>query len=65
MTWITFVMRMAQFITGEFGIALFGILLGIAGVRAAIEHRLHAFGYTLLGGVITFSSAWAVQTFMA
>lgn len=65
MSWTTFAANAAQFVIGQFGIGLFALLLGIAGIRAAVEHRLHAVGYAILGGVITFSAAWAVTTFMA
>jgi hypothetical protein len=64
MSWITFAQNAAQFVTGPFGISIFAVLVGIAGVRSAIEHRWHSVGYAIGGGVVTFSSAWAVQTFM-
>jgi hypothetical protein len=63
-SWITFAQNAAQFIIGPFGISIFAVLLGLAGMRVAIEHRWHAVGYTIAGGVITFAAAWAVTTFM-
>lgn len=64
MNWLTFATNASQFISGPFGISAFALLLGLAGMRLAIEHRWHAVGYAIAGGVIAFSAAWAVQTFM-
>jgi hypothetical protein len=64
MSWIAFAQNAAAFVVGPFGISIFAVLLGIAGIRSAIEHRWHAVGYAIGGGVVTFASAWAVQTFM-
>jgi hypothetical protein len=63
-SWIAFAQNAAQFIVGPFGISIFAVILGWAGIRVAIEHRWHAVGYAIAGGVITFGAAWAVQTFM-
>ena len=64
MSWLTFATNASQFITGPFGISIFILMLGISGMRLAFEHRWHSVGYTIAGGVIAFSAAWAVQTFM-
>lgn len=64
MSWIQFAQQAAQFIIGPFGISIFAVILGLAGIRVGIEHRWHYVGYAIAGGVITFSAAWAVNTFM-
>ena len=64
MSWLAAAQAAAQFIVGPFGISIFGAIMGYAGIRAAVEHRWHPVGYALAGGVVTFSSAWAVTTFM-
>jgi type IV secretory pathway VirB2 component (pilin) len=64
MSWLQFVQTASQFIVGPFGVSLIVLWVGIAGIRVGIEQRWPPLGYAIAGGVILFSSAWAVTTFM-
>lgn len=64
MSWITFATTASTFITGQFGIALITLWIGIAAVRVGIEHRWSPFLHAIFGGVGLFSAAWTVTTFM-
>jgi hypothetical protein len=64
MNWQTFVTTASSYVIGPFGIAAFGALMGWAGLHVPIEHSWRKPGWTLAGGVLTFSSAWAVTYFM-
>lgn len=65
MTWITFLTTVAAQVTGPIGIPLYVLLLAWGGIQVATSHRWHALGYIVAGGVITFSAAWFVNTYMA
>ena len=44
MNWLTIVQNIATFITGQFGIALVTVAIGISGARSAIAHQWGIFG---------------------
>ncbi len=64
MSWLTIVQAIATFITGQFGLLLITVAIGIAGGEAAIYGRWGRFFSSIAGGAVLVSSAWAVNTFM-
>jgi hypothetical protein len=50
MNWLTIVQNISTFITGQFGIGLVTVAIGISGARSAITHQWGHFWSAVGGG---------------
>jgi len=64
MSWTAFAQTASTFVTGQFGIMIITLWIGISAIRVGIEHRWSPLFHAIFGGVGLFSAAWTVQTFM-